>query len=112
MCCSTHPGREHFHREQECGAIRPDVEDELRDREDRHEPTGRRDVGHAGPDGIQNRRHGTEDELLADSADEIREEDSYVEGGKVACEDDDDVAYCCVPESLERRSAVTVADFT
>jgi len=81
VCRSPHPGREDFHREQECRAIRPDVEDELRDREDRHQATGRCDVGHPGPDGIQHGRQCAEDELLADSADEIREEDSHVEGG-------------------------------
>lgn len=108
----SYSGGEHFHRKQECCAVRPDVEDELRDGEDRHESTGRCDVGYSSPDRVQRGSQSAEDELLADSAYEIWEEDSHVEGGQVACEDNDDVADRGVPESLEWGVAGAVADFT
>ena len=88
MCCSAHSSGEDFDWQEERGAIRTYVQEELGECEDRYQTAGRAVVKHSRPYCIKGRNNDAAVELLFYSADPVREKDPDVEARKVALFED------------------------
>lgn len=75
---AAHTGGEDLDGDEERGDIGADVQEELGEGEEGHEPAGGCVVGDAGPDGVEDGDGETGVELLVDAADPVGEEDADV----------------------------------
>jgi hypothetical protein len=107
---STDTSREGLNREQEGRAVWSSVEEELGQGKEYCASSGANFSGHPSPEGVEDGDGDGAPELLGNSTNSVREEDSSIESGQIAGCADDNVAYGDVPERLVRISALAEAD--